>query len=69
MKADRIAFLAYYGAIARYMDIQKCILNEGTSKVLLDKAQEAWNEVMGTKAYYIESLEKEGNKHEAHEHV
>lgn len=62
MKQSRIAFLAYYGAIVRYMDVQKRIQNEGTTDELLDMAQKAWQEVKDTKAYYIETSEKEGNE-------
>lgn len=58
MKQTRIAFLAYYGAIARYMDVQKRIQNEGTTDVLLDMAQKAWQEMKDTKAYYIENVRK-----------
>lgn len=58
MKPDRIAYLAYYGAVSRYMDIQKRIMNEGTTDVLLDMAQKAWQEVKDTKAYYIKITEK-----------
>lgn len=58
MKSDRIAYLAYYGAVSRYMDIQKRIMNEGTTDVLLDMAQKAWQEVKDTKAYYIKITEK-----------
>ena len=58
MKQERIAYLAYYGATSRYMDIQKRIMNEGTTGELLDMAQEAWQEVKDTKAYYIKITEK-----------
>lgn len=58
MKPDRIAYLAHYGAVARYTDIQKRIMNEGTTDVLLDMAQKALQEVIDTKAYYIEIIEK-----------
>ena len=61
MKPDRIAYLAWYGAVSRYMDIQKRIRNEGMTNESLDMDQEAWQEVKDTKAYYIritESKEK-----------
>lgn len=58
MKQERIAYLAYYGAVSRYMDIQKRIMNEGTTDVLLDMAQKAWQEVKDTKAYFIKITEE-----------
>lgn len=58
MKPDRIAYLAYYGAVSRYMDIQKRIMNEGTTKELLNMSEAAWQEVKDTKAYYIKITEK-----------
>ena len=58
MKQERIAYLAWYGATSRYMDIQKRIRNEGMTNELLDMDQEAWQEVKDTKAYYIEIIEK-----------
>lgn len=57
MKPDRIAYLAYYGATSRYMDIQTRIMNEGTTDELLDMAQKAWQDVKDTKAYYIKITE------------
>lgn len=58
MKPERIACLAFYGAVSQYMDIQKRITNEGTTDELLDMAQKAWQEVKDTKAYYIKITEK-----------
>ena len=57
MKQERIAQLAFYGAVSQYMDIQKRINNEGTTDELLDMAQKAWQEVEDTKAYYIKITE------------
>lgn len=62
MKTDRIACLAYYGAVSRYMDIQKRITNEGITEELLNMSEAAWQEVKDTKAYYIMNMR--GCEHE-----
>lgn len=62
MKPDRIAYLAYYGAVSRYMDIQKRIMNEGMTEELLNMSEAAWQEVKDTKAYYIMNMR--GCEHE-----